>query len=123
VPPAPDAARLMRLTRMADALDSRWRIPGTGVRFGWDGVASVVPGVGDTVTAVFAGWMVLEAARMGAPAPLLARMAANVAVDWAVGSVPVLGTVFDVLFKANRRNLDLLTRHFAEGPPARRRRR
>jgi hypothetical protein len=113
----------MRLTRMADALDSRWRIPGTGIRFGWDGVASVVPGVGDTVAAVFAGWMVLEAARMGAPAPLLARMAGNVAVDWAVGSVPVLGTVFDVFFKANRRNLDLLTRHFAEGAPRARRRR
>lgn len=117
MPPAPDAARLMRLVRLADALDSRWRIPGTRIRYGWDGLASIVPGVGDTATAVFAAWIVLEAARMGAPRALLARMAGNVAVDWFVGSVPVLGTLFDVAFKANRRNVRLLAEHFGGGAP------
>lgn len=112
--PATHYERLLQLQRLADLLDSRWRIPGTRWRFGLDGAASVVPVVGDTLTAGFSAYIIWQAASFGVPKSLLARMIANAGLDWAVGSIPVLGTVFDVAFKANRRNLALLTRHLEQ---------
>lgn len=106
-----DRARLERLRALANLLDSRWRIPGTRIPIGLDGIASIVPVVGDSATAIVSVYMIVEALRFGLPASVIARMAANVGLDWAVGSIPVLGTVFDIAFKANRRNIDLLHRH------------
>ncbi|HZH27470.1 MAG TPA: DUF4112 domain-containing protein [Azospirillaceae bacterium] len=108
----PEAARLMRLVRLADLMDSRWRIPLTRMRIGLDSVIGWVPVVGDMTGAAVGAWILLEAARMGAPPLLLARMAANLGIDWAVGTVPVLGDLFDMVFKSNRRNLRLLSEHF-----------
>lgn len=101
------------LDRLADLLDTRWRIPGTGWRFGIDGIASLVPVAGDLSTAVISAYMIKRAHDLGAPNHVLARMVGNVAIDTVVGSVPVIGTVFDVAFKANRRNMALLKKHFA----------
>ncbi|MGQ9370976.1 DUF4112 domain-containing protein [Azospirillum sp. A39] len=109
-----DRARLERLRHLATLLDSRWRIPGTRIPIGLDGIASLVPVVGDSATAVVSAYIVYEAMRFGLPKSLIARMAANVGLDWLVGSVPVLGTLFDIGFKANRRNVDLLHRHLEE---------
>lgn len=109
--PAEDAAALMRrLDRLADLMDSRWRIPGTPVRFGLDGIASILPVAGDTVTAVVSLYLMAEARRLGVSKLTLLRMLANVGVDWALGSVPVAGTIFDIAFKANLRNMALLRR-------------
>jgi Domain of unknown function (DUF4112) len=102
---------LLRIRRLADLLDSRWRIPLTPWRIGVDGIAGLVPGVGDTLGMAISAYVVYQASRFGIPKSLLMRMVANVGVDWVVGSVPILGSVFDVAFKANQRNLDLLTRH------------
>lgn len=104
----PDSAGLRRLAAIADLLDSRWRIPGTGIRIGIDGIASIVPVIGDSATALVAGYLVLEASRMHASKRVIARMAGNVFVDWLFGSIPIIGTIFDVGFKANRRNIALL---------------
>ncbi|HSK38976.1 MAG TPA: DUF4112 domain-containing protein [Arenibaculum sp.] len=109
--PATHFDRLLHLQRLSNLLDSRWGIPGTRWRFGLDGVASIVPVIGDSLTAVVSLYIVWQAASFGVPGSLIARMLVNVGADWAVGSIPVLGTVFDVAFKANRRNIDLLTRH------------
>lgn len=106
-----DLNRLERLRRLTRLMDTRWRIPGTRIPIGLDGIASVVPVIGDTATAVVSAYIILEAARFDLPKSLIARMVANLAVDWAGGSVPVLGTIFDIGFKANRRNLDLLHEH------------
>ena len=103
-----------RLERLATALDSAFVVPGLGVRFGADSILGLVPGVGDAISLGLSGWLILEAKRLGAPPAMLARMAANLAVDAVVGSVPVAGDVFDVFFKANRRNMALLRRHIAE---------
>lgn len=103
--------RLARLRSLAGWLDDRFRVPGTGWRFGLDGLLGLVPGIGDAITAVLAAYIVVEARRLGAPWGLLARMAANVGIDLAVGTVPVVGDVFDLGWKANRRNVALLTRH------------
>ncbi|WP_207455242.1 DUF4112 domain-containing protein [Azospirillum sp. SYSU D00513] len=109
-----DIARLERLRHLTRWMDSRWRVPGTNIPVGLDGIASIVPGIGDTATALVSAYIVMEAARFGLPKWILARMAANVGIDWAVGSIPVIGTLFDVGFKANRRNLDLLHEHLEE---------
>ena len=107
-------AKLAQLERLADLLDSRWRIPGLGIPIGIDGIASIFPVVGDSATGVVSAYLVYQASRMGVPKSVLMRMAANTGVDWAVGSIPVLGTLFDIVFKANRRNVNLLRRHLEE---------
>ncbi len=106
-----DLDRLERLRRLTWWLDTRWTIPGTRMGVGGDGVASLVPVVGDTLTALVSLHILKEATAFGVPKSLIARMLGNVACDWAVGSIPVIGTIFDIGFKANVRNLRLLERH------------
>ena len=104
------AARLARLRSLADRMDARFRVPGTGFRFGWDSILGLVPGLGDAVTVLPAVYMIQQAGKMGVRKSVLARMAGNAGVDFIVGGVPVLGDAFDVFFKSNRRNLALLER-------------
>lgn len=118
-PEAGDVARqadLERIERLAHWLDDRFRLPGTDIRVGLDGLLGLIPGVGDTATGLLSAYIVLEAWRLGVPNGKLARMAGNVLVDLALGSIPVLGDVFDIGFKANRRNVKLLRRHLLESP-------
>ena len=131
--PAPGApldtrAEIERLDRLADLLDSRFRIPGLGVRFGLDSLLGLVPGLGDVAGFAPSAYLVWRAHRLGADRRTLGRMARNSGLDFAVGAIPVLGDLFDVGFKANRRNVELLKRHLSEreagqgAAPARRRR-
>ena len=83
-------------------------IPGTNVRFGIDALIGLVPGIGDVVTTLLSLYIVREARALGAPRWLIARMLWNVALDGVVGAVPLAGDVFDVMWRANRRNMDLL---------------
>jgi hypothetical protein len=106
-----DLKRLERLRRLTRLMDTRWRVPGTRIPIGLDGIASIIPLAGDTATALISAYIIMESARFGLPKFLVARMIANVGLDWAAGSVPVVGTLFDIFFKANRRNLDLLHEH------------
>lgn len=103
---------LRELNRLATWLDTRFRLPGTNVRFGIDALLGLVPGIGDALAALPGIYILVRAQRMGVPRRLLIRMAWNLGIDWLVGTVPVLGDIFDVAFKANRRNVDLLKRHF-----------
>lgn len=112
--------RLERLRRLGYLLDNSIPIPGTGYRIGLETVVGLVPGLGDLVGGGFSAWIILQAARLGAPPSLLARMGWNLLVDTAVGAVPLLGDLFDAGFKANLRNLALLERH-VQGPTASRR--
>lgn len=105
--PGPALARLERLTRW---LDDGMAVPGTSWRVGWDPVLGLVPGAGDVVGLVLSSFIVLEAARLGAPGASLARMMVNLGIDALVGSVPLVGDLFDAGWKANRRNLRLLSR-------------
>ncbi len=101
-------------------LDSAIRIPGTGVTFGLDAIVGLVPVIGDLAGAAFSGYIVLTAARLGVPRPVLAKMLLNLGTDTLVGSVPVLGDLFDVGFRANIRNSELLDQHLGEPEAARR---
>ena len=113
-PTPPPWERLRRLERLADALDSRYRIPGTSIRFGWDSILGLVPGIGDIAPLGPAGFILLEGHRLGLPTHRKAKMAGWTALDWAVGSVPVIGDILDVGIKANRRNVAAIRTHLEE---------
>lgn len=119
LPTDPAAAQrtLKRIRRVVRLLDGRWGIPFTRYRFGLDSVIGLIPGAGDVVTTAVAAWVIKEAAKLGLPRHVVARMVANVLIDFVIGSVPVLGDVADVFFKANLRNLDLLERHLSKRDP------
>jgi hypothetical protein len=106
--PRSRAARIARINALATLLDTALVIPGTGVRFGLDAVIGLVPAVGDLVTTLLSLFVVHEAYQLGAPRHLLARMLGNVALDGLFGAVPVVGDAFDVMWRANRRNIRLL---------------
>jgi hypothetical protein len=117
---ADEQSRLERLRRLGYLLDNSIAIPGTGYRIGLEAIVGLVPGLGDLVGGGFSAWIVLQAARLGAPPSLLARMGWNLLVDTAVGAIPLLGDLFDAGYKANLRNIALLDRHL-QGPAASRR--
>ncbi|WP_232818210.1 DUF4112 domain-containing protein [Zobellella maritima] len=96
-----------RLARLAWLLDSSIRLPG-GFRIGLDGIIGLVPGVGDLAAAGLSSYILMEAARMKVPGSLLARMGLNVLLELLVGTIPVIGDLFDFAFKANKRNVRLI---------------
>jgi hypothetical protein len=119
----PDNEALLRqLDRLARLLDERFVIPGTNVRAGLDALIGLIPGVGDLVTGGLSIYILLQARRFKLPWHVQARMLANIGVDVLVGSVPIFGDVFDVAFRSNRRNMNLLRRHLAgrQARPSRR---
>lgn len=101
---------LRHLETLADWLDTRFRIPGTSIRFGLDGLVGLIPGLGDLAMLAPAFYLIGRAAGLGAPLHVLARMLINTTLDLVIGAIPIVGDIFDVVFKANRRNTALLTR-------------
>lgn len=102
------------LDRLAHWLDDRFKIPGTNIRFGLDGLLGIVPGIGDTASSLASLYLVIEARRLGVPRLTIARMLINVLLDWVIGLIPLLGDIFDIAYKANRRNIALLQKHLAK---------
>jgi hypothetical protein len=101
--------------RVADLLDSRFRIPGTTIRFGLDPILSLLPGVGDLASPAFAVALLAQGIYQGVPRVILLRMLINALLDAVIGAVPLVGTVGDLFFRANLRNLELLERHAQPG--------
>jgi hypothetical protein len=99
---------MARLRTLSRYLDSAVRVPGTEYRVGLDPLLGLLPVVGDAPAAAVSAYIVAEAAALGVPRPTLARMLANIVVDAVVGSVPVVGDLFDAVWKANERNVRLL---------------
>jgi hypothetical protein len=104
--------RLRRMHGIARLMDTAIRIPGTGVRLGADSILGLLPGVGDAGGALVGLFLVNEARQLGVPPQTLLRMLGNLGVDTIGGSVPLLGDIFDVYFKSNRRNLNIVLDHF-----------
>lgn len=102
-----DAAR-RQLSAFAWLLDSSIAIPGLKFRIGIDALVGLVPGIGDLLGVLLSSYVVAQAARIGVPRTMLVRMALNVAIEGFFGSVPILGDVFDAIWKANQRNVRLL---------------
>ncbi|WP_420391532.1 DUF4112 domain-containing protein [Acuticoccus sp.] len=107
------------LDNLAHWLDSKFSL--FGIRFGLDSILGIVPGIGDAAGLAISGYLIAQGYRMGARKRTLARMAANVAGDTIVGSIPLVGTVIDVFWKANNANMRLLKKDLARTGAIRRR--
>ncbi|MCP3140828.1 DUF4112 domain-containing protein [Pyxidicoccus xibeiensis] len=105
-----DAKSLEQLRWLSHTLDASIPLP-FGVRVGWDAVLGLIPGVGDAAGGLMSAYVVLQAARLGAPPAVLGRMLGNVGIEVLVGAVPLVGDLFDAGFKANLRNVRLLEQH------------
>lgn len=106
--------------RLAWLLDDLVRIPGTNIRVGIDPLLGLLPGGGDVAGGLASAYTIVAASRLGAPPSVILRMAGNVALDLLLGAVPLLGDLFDVGWKANRRNVALLERFVGTPQPVRR---
>ena len=102
------------LQRLETLLDEAFRLPGTQFRFGLDGVIGLVPGLGDVLAGMLSAIIPIAAWTRGVPYIALVRMAANLGIGVLVGTIPLLGDIFDVVWKSNRRNYRLLQRHLGE---------
>jgi hypothetical protein len=100
-----------RIGRVTHLLDDLVAIPGTGQKVGIDPVVGLIPVVGDVIGALAGAWVIAEATAFGIPRVALARMIVNMLVDMALGMIPVLGIVFDVVSRSNSANLELFRRH------------
>lgn len=101
------------LERLAQWLDSVFRIPGVGIRFGLDSLLGLIPGLGDVTTSVASLYILNAAHRQNVPRITLTRMALNIVLETIFGAIPVVGDLFDVYWKSNLRNVELLRRHMA----------
>lgn len=100
--------------QFSQLLDTKFRIPGTKIRFGADFLMGIIPGVGDAASLGLSGLLIATMAKNGASTRLVLKMLGNVGLDAVVGTVPILGNVFDLFFKANTRNLDLMREYYDE---------
>lgn len=105
------ADSVARIEALSHLLDSAFQIPGTNHRVGIDALLGLIPGIGDLVSTALASYIIWEARQLGVPRWKIARMIGNVAVDTTVGAIPFAGDLFDVAFKANRRNMKILRDH------------
>jgi len=105
---------LRRARALARALDTAVGIPGTPIRFGLDAILGLIPGGGDLAAAALSGYIILIAVRRDVPPAVLWRMLGNIGIDTVVGSVPIVGDLFDVAYKSNVKNVELLERHMTE---------
>ncbi|MFL5015824.1 MAG: DUF4112 domain-containing protein [Rhizobium sp.] len=107
-----ELARIRRAVGLARLMDTAVRLPVIGVRIGADSVLGLIPAVGDIAGSLIGLFIIDEARRLGIPTHKLARMAVNLGIDAAGGTVPLLGDLFDVYFKSHRRNVGIILDHF-----------
>ena len=113
----PSHAEIERsLEQLSRWMDGLFRIPGTGWRFGLDALVGLVPGVGDLATTAVSFYILASGVRYRVPKSTLLRMGANVAVDYVLGSVPVVGDFFDAFWKSNQMNVELLRKRATVAP-------
>lgn len=103
------------IERLAGLMDSKFRIPGTHFRFGLDPILSLFPAAGNIVSYAVSALLIIEMVRYGASGKVALKMIGNVILDFMISSVPIIGTVFDAVYKANNRNVRLLTDHYGQG--------
>ncbi|GGC68886.1 DUF4112 domain-containing protein [Haloferax sulfurifontis] len=113
-----DEETLARLRAVSFYLDEAFEVPGTNYRVGLDPILGLVPGIGDATASALSAYILVEAAMLGVPRTTLARMLGNVVLDATVGSLPVVGDVFDAAWKANARNVRLLEARYDDASPA-----
>ncbi|MGB3310253.1 MAG: DUF4112 domain-containing protein [Nodosilinea sp.] len=102
---------LTRIRRISRLMDTAFKIPVLGLKVGWDPVLGLIPGLGDLIATAVSAYVIVLAARFRLPRGILAQMIFNIGLEAVVGTVPLLGDVFDAFYKSNVRNLKLLEAH------------
>jgi hypothetical protein len=110
--------RLNQVQFLARIMDEAFVLPGTRIRFGWDSILGVFPGLGDAITSAISLLIVHHAWQTGASPIVLARMLANIGLDFMLGAIPLVGDVLDFAWKANRKNARLLEQHLRRSSSA-----
>lgn len=103
------------ITRLARWMDSRFIIPGTNIRFGIDPLFSLFPIIGDLITYIISGALIYNMHNHGASRNVVIKMILNSTLDAVIGTIPLVGTIFDIFYRANDRNVKLLQEHYYEG--------
>ena len=117
LPPLPTLAEeLSQLDWLVDLMDSRFHIPGTKYRVGVDAFLGLIPGIGDGLGAVVSFYILLRLWQHDLPWHLRVRLVGNILVDFTLGALPLVGDLFDIGFKANRRNVLLVRNHLVGKP-------
>ncbi|HQV78888.1 MAG TPA: DUF4112 domain-containing protein [Chitinophagales bacterium] len=111
----PIPPQLQKLAIITKLMDSQFKIPGTKITFGIDPIIGLVPWIGDLIDYCISAYLMVAMIRNGASGKVVAKMLRNITVDGLVGLIPFLGRIFDIFYKANRRNLILAVEHFEEG--------
>ncbi|TXK23462.1 DUF4112 domain-containing protein [Pontibacter qinzhouensis] len=111
----PHSEKLKWVDRMTKVMDNQFRFPGTNWRFGLDPLLGLFPGVGDLASFVVSALLIMTMARHGASGKLVTLMLLNSAMDAIIGSIPLLGNIFDFAYKANERNVKMLRSHYEQG--------
>lgn len=109
------AADLERIRSLTGIMDTRFKVPGTNISFGLDPIIGLIPAAGDIVTFAVSAFLVLLMARHKVKGQVLLFMLFNIAFDFLIGAIPILGWIADFRLKANSRNLRLLEKHYVEG--------
>ncbi|MBV9385911.1 MAG: DUF4112 domain-containing protein [Chroococcidiopsidaceae cyanobacterium CP_BM_ER_R8_30] len=110
-------ATLNRIRQLSRLTDTAFKIPGTGFRIGIDPIIGLIPGGGDLISTAFSAYIIFLAASFDIPRRDLAKMLFNVALEAVVGTVPLVGDLFDAFYKSNIRNLALLEQHLTRVEP------
>tara|TARA_Y100000814_G_scaffold264213_1_gene216805 strand:+ start:319 stop:756 length:438 start_codon:yes stop_codon:yes gene_type:complete len=100
--------KLIRLKRLSERLDDTFTIPGTKYKIGIEALIGAVPIIGDLIGGILASYIMYSGVKMGAPPQIIARMAVNIAIDFTIGSIPIIGDLFDLVWKANKKNVELI---------------
>lgn len=107
--------QMQSFERMAEMMDSKFSIPGTNIRFGIDPLLSLMPVLGDLITFIISSMLIYTMYNHGASRKVVIKMMLNSGLDTIIGAVPLVGTVFDVFYRSNERNVRLLKEHYIEG--------
>jgi len=100
--------KLLRLKLLSERLDNSIKIPGTNQKIGIDAIVGIIPILGDFIGVIFSTYIMYSGIKMGVSSKIVKKMAANIAIEFIIGSIPIIGDIFDALWKANKRNVELI---------------
>ena len=103
--------KLTRLRQLSDNLDESFTIPGTNIKFGIDALIGLVPGGGDLIGSLFSLYLLRTAIKMKLPKSAILSIMFNIIIDTTIGIMPVIGDIFDIFWKSNKRNMKIIEKH------------
>ena len=106
--------KLTRLRQLSENLDESFTIPGTNIKFGIDALIGLVPGGGDLIGGLFSLYLLRTAIKMKLPKSAIISIMFNIIIDTTIGIVPVIGDIFDIFWKSNKRNMRIIEKNLVK---------